>query len=169
MKKAKQRKNLIILFLLVAFVSFLITIFFFINQSAISQVKEMRQKTATPITVIAVRSRTIRLVSAYNVGDRNQTDSTPCISANGENICLAVKLGYNRCASNFVPFGTDLLIQAPTGWHIECKVVDRLNKKYSDRVDIAMPLSELQRARNFGVQRLVVSVLGKKTIIKPTY
>ena len=34
-----------------------------------------------------VKSETIRVVTAYNVGDPRQTDDTPCISANGENIC----------------------------------------------------------------------------------
>src|SRR5210317_1340752 len=48
-----------------------------------------------------VKSETIRVVTAYNVGDPRQTDDTPCISANGENICRALANGEMRCAANF--------------------------------------------------------------------
>ena len=41
----------------------------------------------------AVRSETIRVVTAYNAGDPRQTDDTPCIAANGENICKALAKG----------------------------------------------------------------------------
>ncbi len=34
-----------------------------------------------------VESETVRIVTAYNARDPGQTDDTPCISANGENIC----------------------------------------------------------------------------------
>ena len=35
----------------------------------------------------------IREVTAYNVGDPKQNYGDPCIAANGENICTALKLG----------------------------------------------------------------------------
>ena len=38
-----------------------------------------------------VKSETIRVVTAYNVGDPRQTDDTPCIAANGEDICSALR------------------------------------------------------------------------------
>ena len=38
-----------------------------------------------------VKSETVRIVTAYNAGDPRQTDDTPCISANGENICQALQ------------------------------------------------------------------------------
>lgn len=97
---------------------------------------------------------TIREVTAYNVGDISQTDDSPCISANGENICEALEKGYKRCAANFVPIGTDLIIQN----YGECKVTDRMNSRYKNRVDIAMTLEEKERAINFGLQRLLVTV-----------
>jgi len=97
---------------------------------------------------------TIREVTMYNAGDPNQTDSSPCISANGENVCTAIALGYKRCAANFVPLGTDLII-ANYG---ECKVTDRMNSRYKNRVDIAVSADEYQRAVNFGVQNLLVTI-----------
>lgn len=98
---------------------------------------------------------TIREITAYNAGDPTQTDSSPCISANGENICLALEKGYKRCAANFVPFGTILRIQN----YGDCLVVDRLNSKFRNRVDIAMAVGEKKKAIAFGKQNLRVEVI----------
>ena len=97
----------------------------------------------------------IREVTAYNVGDPKQNYGNPCISANGENICLALARGLRRCAANFVPFGTKL--------HIEgfgfCTVTDRMNKRHKSRVDIAMKLTDKDRALKFGLKRLKVQII----------
>jgi 3D (Asp-Asp-Asp) domain-containing protein len=102
-----------------------------------------------------VQSETIRIVTAYNAGDSRQTDDTPCISANGENLCIALAKGEKRCAANFVPLGSSL--------HVDkfgvCVVTDRTNKRYRNRVDIAMQKDEYDKARRFGRQRLPVKVL----------
>ncbi len=102
-----------------------------------------------------VRSETIRVVTAYNAGDPGQTDDTPCISANGENICKALAKGKKRCAANFVPLGSHL--------HVEkigvCRVTDRTNKRYRNRVDIAMQRDEYHEARRFGRQKLTVKII----------
>ena len=104
-----------------------------------------------------VISETIRVVTAYNVGDPSQTDDTPCISANGENICRALAEGEMRCAANFVPLGSRL--------HVDkvgmCLVTDRMNKRYRNRVDIAMRKDEYRKARRFGRQKLHVKILDK--------
>ena len=98
----------------------------------------------------------IREVTAYNVGDPSQNYGDPCISANGENICVALEKGLRRCAANFVPFGTKL--------HIEefglCTVTDRMNKRYKSRVDIAMKLNEKDKALKFGLRKLHVQIIG---------
>ena len=102
-----------------------------------------------------VRSETIRVVTAYNAGDPRQTDDTPCISANGENICKALAKGKKRCAANFVPLGSHL--------HVEkigvCLVTDRTNKRYRNRVDIAMQRDKYHEARRFGRQKLAVKII----------
>jgi len=97
----------------------------------------------------------IREVTAYNAGDINQCSGDPCISHNGENICEALKQGYKRCAANFVPMGTNLFIDG----YGECKVTDRLNSRYKNRVDIAMSLEEKERALKFGIQNLKVKII----------
>jgi 3D (Asp-Asp-Asp) domain-containing protein len=97
----------------------------------------------------------IREVTAYNVGDPEQNDGDPCISANGENICAALNLGLKRCAANFVPFGTQLSIDH----YGVCTVTDRMNRRYKDRVDIAMKVTEKNKALQFGVKKLKVTIL----------
>ena len=103
-----------------------------------------------------VTSETIRVVTAYNVGDPRQTDDTPCTSANGENICRALAEREMRCAANFVPLGSRL--------HVDkigvCLVTDRMNKRYRNRVDIAMRKHEYRKALLFGRQKLHVKILG---------
>jgi 3D (Asp-Asp-Asp) domain-containing protein len=102
-----------------------------------------------------VKSETIRVVTAYNVGDPRQTDNTPCISANGENICRALANGEMRCAANFVPLGSHLYVDKIG----VCLVTDRMNKRYRNRVDIAMQKDEYRKALRFGRQKLHVKIL----------
>jgi len=105
-----------------------------------------------------VKSQTIRVVTAYNVGDVNQCDSDPCIAANNKNICEALDRGETHCAANFVPLGTTLHIEK-VGY---CLVTDRTNKRYRNRVDIAMKKNQYKKAITFGRQKLHVKILAKK-------
>ncbi|MCF8113695.1 MAG: 3D domain-containing protein [Desulfotignum sp.] len=100
----------------------------------------------------------LREVTAYNAGDEDQCSGDPCISASGENLCDTVALGYNRCAANFVPLGTRLHIETLG----EFVVVDRMHKRFGERVDIAMGPAEKNRAKVFGLQRLKVTVLDRQ-------
>ena len=102
-----------------------------------------------------VKSETIRVVTAYNVGDPRQTDDTPCIAANGEDICSALAKGEVRCAANFVPIGSHLYVDKIG----VCLVTDRMNRRYRNRVDIAMEKDEYHKARRFGRQKLHVKIL----------
>ena len=105
-----------------------------------------------------VESETIRVVTAYNAGDPRQTDDTPCISASGENICNALAKGKKRCAANFVPLGSRLYVEK----FGMCLVTDRTNKRYRNRVDIAMQKKDYHKARQFGRQKLNVKILDMK-------
>ena len=111
---------------------------------------------APKIESITTHSGTIREVTAYNAGDPSQTDSSPCEGAGG-NICKALDSGIRVCAANFVPLGTKLNIQ---GVGI-CTVLDRMNKRFSNRVDVAMKVTEHDRAHNFGRQNLLVEIVKK--------
>jgi len=102
-----------------------------------------------------VKSETIRTVTAYNAGDPSQTDDTPCISANGENLCDALAKGQKRCAANFVPLGSKLYVDKIG----VCLVTDRTNKRYRNRVDVAMQKDEYHKALRFGRQNLHVKII----------
>ncbi len=104
------------------------------------------------IEVVDVKTGVIREVSAYNAGDPYQTDDTPCISASGDNVCQLLAQGQLICAANFVPLGTKLYVDN----YGECTVLDRLNSRYINRVDIAMQAHEKERALKFGIQNLLV-------------
>ena len=104
-----------------------------------------------------VVSETVREVTAYNAGDPKQTWGDPCMSASGENICKALKKGEKRCAANFVALGTTLHIDK----YGVCLVTDRMNRRYRNRVDIAMRSDEYRKARRFGKQKLRVKILKK--------
>jgi len=96
----------------------------------------------------------IREVTAYNVGVRGQTSGRPCLGATGKNLCRLVAQGHKVCAANFVDPETILNIEG----HGECIVLDRMNRRFAHRVDIAMRKDEVNRAIEFGIQRRHVKV-----------
>ena len=98
---------------------------------------------------------TVRRVTAYNVGDPDQTDTNPCIGAGNENLCHALAQGEKVCAANFVPLNTYLHIRD----YGVCRVADRMNNRFENGVDIAMEAHHKDKAVEFGVQDLPVSVL----------
>ena len=110
---------------------------------------------ATSFAEDKVKSETIRVVTAYNAGDVRQCDADPCIDASNKNICEALEQGENRCAANFVPLGTFIHIDG-FGY---CKVTDRTNRRYKNRVDIAMKKNEYKKAMKWGKRKLLVKIL----------
>ena len=91
-------------------------------------------------------------VTAYN-SVPGQTDATPCIGAQGTDICVLLEAGLDTCAANFVPLGTML--------HVEglgtCEVRDRMNARYTYRVDWYMGM-DIQGAKSWGVKYLDIGV-----------
>lgn len=96
----------------------------------------------------------IREVTAYNVGVRGQTSEEPCVGATGQNLCRLVARGLQVCAANFVPLGSILKIEE----YGICIVLDRMHRRFDQRVDIAMRTDEVDRALEFGIQRRYVEV-----------
>ncbi len=90
-------------------------------------------------------------VTAYNTVP-GQTDDTPCIAANGSNVC-----GLDTCtvAMNGVEFGTKIHIDSIG----TCTVVDRKNSRYNHEwIDINFD-KDINGAKHFGVQKLTFSIL----------
>lgn len=85
-------------------------------------------------------------VTAYN-SVTWQTDDTPCIGAQGTNICHIYERGEDVCAANFVPLGTVLTVEGLG----DCVVRDRMNARYDYRVDWYMGY-DIDAARNWGVR-----------------
>ncbi len=85
----------------------------------------------------------------------DQTDSTPCITANGYNLCK-----YNRenvIAANFLPLNTKVRIPELFGEEI-LTVRDRMNPRYGkNRIDVW--LTDRAKAKNFGVRILDLEIV----------
>jgi 3D (Asp-Asp-Asp) domain-containing protein len=96
----------------------------------------------------------VREVTAYNVGVKRQTSDQPCIGATGQNLCRLVARGLKVCAANFVDPETILHIEG----YGECVVLDRMNRRFAHRVDIAMRKDEADRALEFGIQQRHVEI-----------
>ncbi|MDI3496156.1 MAG: hypothetical protein PWQ35_177 [Patescibacteria group bacterium] len=102
---------------------------------------------------IKVISTSFHTMTAYN-SDPRQTDSTPCITANGFNVCEHEI--EDTIAANFLRFGTKVRIPELFGDRVFI-VRDRMNQRYSDRVDIWM--KDYQAAKKFGVKIAKIEVI----------
>lgn len=113
--------------------------------------------TETATTSAEVGPKVIRtsthVMTAYN-SDPRQTDDTPCITANGFNVC---EHGVeDTIAANFLKFGTKVMIPELFGDRVFI-VRDRMNKRYPDRVDIWM--INYDDAKKFGVKVAEIKVI----------
>lgn len=109
-------------------------------------------KSATTTVQKVVRTST-HVMTAYN-SEPGQTDNSPCITANGFNVCEHGK--EDTIAANFLKFGTKVQIPELFGDRIFI-VRDRMNKKHPNRVDIWM--IDKQAALKFGVKTAKIVVL----------
>ena len=144
---------------------FILGLGLFVGDSVFADAETIPQKSAGGVIKsqklsgdAVVVSETIRIITAYNAGDPTQNHGNPCIAASGENLCKALSTGKKRCAANFVPLGTRLYIEK----YGIFEVTDRTNRRYRNRVDIAMKLDEIHKAKQFGKQKLNVKILRKR-------
>lgn len=96
-------------------------------------------------------------VTAYN-SHPNQTDSTPCITASGLNVCERSEQGAEDIiATNLMrlPFGTKVRIPELFGDKIFL-VHDRMNARYARTVDVWM--AEYADAKKFGKQYTEIEI-----------
>ena len=107
-----------------------------------------------PAVVVQQGARTI-LVTAYS-STKDQTDSSPCTTANGFNVCANGE--ENVIAANFLPFGTKVQFPEYFGDR-EFVVQDRMHRRFSNRVDIWMKTRTA--AKQFGVKHLKMVVVPK--------
>jgi len=91
--------------------------------------------------------------TAYS-SDVAQTDSTPCITADGFNVCE--NGAENVVAANFLPFGTKIKIPKLFGDRIFV-VHDRMNARYYYRVDVWM--TSRDRAMQYGKRYIKIQIV----------
>ena len=102
---------------------------------------------------IKVISTSTHVITAYN-SEAAQTDDSPCITANGFNVC---KHGEeDTIAANFLKFGTKVQIPELFGDRV-FTVRDRMNKKHPNRVDVWMV--DRHDAIHFGVKTAKIQVV----------
>ncbi|MFA5155711.1 MAG: hypothetical protein WC453_04785 [Patescibacteria group bacterium] len=95
----------------------------------------------------------IHVITAYN-SEAAQTDDSPCITANGFNVCAHG--AEDTIAANFLKFGTKVKIPELFGNRIFI-VRDRMNVKHPTRVDIWM--KNKHDALQFGVKVAQIQVI----------
>jgi 3D (Asp-Asp-Asp) domain-containing protein len=106
-----------------------------------------------PVNEIKVlRTKTVT-ITAYNALPE-QTDSTPCITADGTDICKNKNIKV--VAANWLPFGTKVRIPEYFGDTV-FEVHDRMNPKYNNRLDVLM--ESVPEAKRFGRRTLQIEIL----------
>lgn len=96
-------------------------------------------------------------VSAYNVGDIEQNDASPCQGAAPKvDLCKEVSEGRGVCATRRHPLHTK--IEFENG--IQCEVLDRTGEKYANRIDLAFALDEKSLALEWGVKVLKYRIIN---------
>jgi len=108
--------------------------------------------TTTPATP-KVKNTSIHVITAYN-SEVGQTDNSPCITANGFDVCKNGK--EDTIAANFLKFGTKVKIPDLFGDRVFV-VRDRMNAKHPTRVDIWM--KDRPSAMKFGVKTAKIQVI----------
>lgn len=120
-------------------------------------------ETASSTPIVKVIRTSVHSMTAYN-SEAAQTDDSPCITANGFNVC---EHGIeDTVAANFLPMGTKIRIPELFGDRI-FTVRDRMNKRYTERVDIWMV--NRADALKFGVRKAkieVVEIIEPNLIVK---
>lgn len=119
------------------------------------QIEEIEVNTSVIPNLGTPRRIVIVPVTAYN-SLAGQTDSTPCITANGFDLCKNDT--QNVIAANFLPFGTKIRFPDYDPDTIYT-VQDRMNARYAYRADIWMKTKG--EAKIFGIKRLKMEIYTK--------
>ncbi len=120
-----------------------------------TDVTAARPTSSTPAATSSdkvIRTST-HVITAYN-SEPGQTDNSPCITANGFDVCEHGQ--EDTIAANFLKFGTKVKIPELFGDRIFV-VRDRMNKKHPNRVDIWM--LDKKAALKFGVKTAKIVVI----------
>ena len=109
--------------------------------------KQEELRTKSPIKTTTV------VATAYS-STPDQTDSTPCIAADGFNVCANGQ--ENIIAANFLPFGTKVRVPDQFGDQI-FTVHDRMNPRFNHRIDFWK--TSRNRALSFGKRLVEIEIV----------
>ncbi|MDD2684210.1 MAG: hypothetical protein PHY21_08835, partial [Candidatus Cloacimonetes bacterium] len=132
---------------------------FFVEELFTPEIPDIIQNislTEEPIVsapIINIIKTSTHVITAYN-SEAAQTDDSPCITANGYNVCEAGV--EDTIAANFLKFGTKVQIPELFGDRVFV-VRDRMNKRHADRVDVWM--KDRTDAINFGIKVAQIHVV----------
>lgn len=107
--------------------------------------------------------RVIKVIATAYSSDPAQTDDTPCIPADGYDLCKHYETygEGNTLAANFLPLGSQVKLPDMFGDKVFV-VHDRMNARYGyGRIDIWMPTKE--EAQAFGVRQMELEMYGGHT------
>lgn len=97
-------------------------------------------------------------VTAYN-SVPEQTDSSPCLAADGSDICKSLARGERACAANCFPLGSVLDIPGIG----RCVVRDRTATRFGSRVDVYFGgRDQIKAAREYGKKSLIITFIHTK-------
>jgi 3D (Asp-Asp-Asp) domain-containing protein len=120
-------------------------------------IAEMQNEAAAhgelPRAALPSPKRTLKIPLTAYTSDVAQTDSTPCITASGLDVCE--RDIENVVAANFLPMGTRVRIPELYGDRV-FYVEDRMNARYYYKMDVWM--KDITDARQFGVQYATVEI-----------
>src|SRR3989338_2013160 len=114
---------------------------------------EQAPKETFPVAEERKPRRTMWVLATFYSLDPAQTDATPCIPANGEDLCaLREKTGFhNTIAANFLRFGTAVRLPELTGDKM-LVVRDRMNARYNGQARIDVLVDTKEEAKKLGVK-----------------
>lgn len=118
-----------------------------IQETAVTSTNQATVKTATK-PVVGKRTYVVAMTAYSSTPD--QTDSTPFITAWNTHVRDGI------VAANFLSFGTAIKIPDLFGDKIFI-VEDRMNKRYTERVDVWFP--DRESALQFGLKRARIEVI----------
>ncbi len=126
-----------------------------VKEERVEQVNKINQITKRlPQNKIKIKKTIKVVVTAYNAVPE-QTDATPCLTADGTDICANPQLKI--VAANWLPFGTKIRIPEYFGDTI-FEVRDRMNSRYPYRLDVLM--DSIPAAKEFGIRYLKIEIIG---------
>jgi 3D (Asp-Asp-Asp) domain-containing protein len=120
-------------------------------------VKQVAVKTTKKFDVKkTTNQKELYVIATAYTSARSQTDSTPCTTANGFDVCKNNQ--ENVIAANFLPFGTKVKLPEIYGDKI-FTVQDRMHPRFNNRIDIWM--KSLPNAKSFGKKKVKILLAEK--------